>query len=272
MRRENKMTSRRDLLKVGLGALPAIAIGSSVPYLVPRFAFADGETPGTPVPKDNILVVVQLSGGNDGLNTVVPFGHQNYKKARPKIALAERLHKLDDDFALNAGLGAFKAMYDEGELAIVHGCGYPQPNRSHFESMAIWHAARTDGGDGSGWLGHYLDHLVRGTRDKSIANNPLNAVNIGREVPMALISPTVTVPSVDNINDFGLRFDQGSAYDIELERRIIVELQKYQGENPALEYLGRQAADAIVSADEVRKVATGGAVTTLVEVKENLVP
>lgn len=255
MRRDEKMTSRRDMLKVGLGALPAITIGSSVPFLVPRFAFADGETPATPVPKDNILVVVQLSGGNDGLNTIVPFRHDTYKKARPKLALAERLHKLDDDYALNPGLAAFKQFYDEGQLAVVHGCGYPQPNRSHFESMAIWHAARTDGGDGSGWLGHYLDHVVRGTQDRSIANNPLNGVNIGREVPMALVSPNLTVPSVDSLSDFGLQLDGSSMYDAELEKKIIAELQKYQGENPALDYLGRQAADAIISADEIRNVA-----------------
>lgn len=255
MRRDEQKTSRRDLLKVGLGALPAITIGGSVPFLVPRFAFADGDTPDTPVPKDNILVVVQLSGGNDGLNTVIPVGHDSYNKARPKLAISERVHKLDDDYALNPGLTAFKQFYDEGQLAIVHGCGYPQPNRSHFESMAIWHAAKTDGGGGAGWLGHYLDHVVRGTQDRSIANNPLNAVNIGREVPMALVSRDVTVPSVDSLNDFGLRFDDASTYDADLEKKIIVELQKYQGENPALDYLGRQAADAIVSADEIRNVA-----------------
>ena len=254
MPRDTKLTSRRELLKVGLGALPVITIGGSVPYLVPKLAFAQ-DTPGTPVPKDNILVIVQLSGGNDGLNTVVPFKHDQYKKVRPRIALSERLLSLSDEYALNPGMTAFKKLFDEGMLAVVHGCGYPQPNRSHFESMAIWHAARTDGGGGSGWLGHYLDHLARGTQNKDIANNPLMAVNIGREVPQALVSPEVTVPSVDSIDDFGLRFDEGSAYDKDLERQIIVELNKYRGENPAMEYLGRQATDAIISADEIRSVA-----------------
>jgi uncharacterized protein (DUF1501 family) len=254
MPRHHNLTSRRELLKVGLGALPVITIGGSVPFLVPKLAFAQ-DTPGTPIPKDNILVIVQLSGGNDGLNTVVPFKHDTYKKIRPRIALSERLHALNDEFALNPGMTAFKTMFDEGNLAVIHGCGYPQPNRSHFESMAIWHAAQTDGGGGSGWLGHYLDHLSRGTQGKDIANNPLLGVNIGREVPQALVSPEITVPSVDSIDDFGLRFDEGSAYDKELERQIIVELNKYKGENPAMEYLGRQATDAIISADEIRNVA-----------------
>jgi uncharacterized protein (DUF1501 family) len=250
-------SSRRDFLKVGLGSLPAIALGGTVPTLIPKLAFADGETVGTPVPKDNILVVLQMSGGNDGLNTLVPVGNDEYAKARPTIKLTEGLHKLDDDWSLNPGMTAFKTMWDEGDLAILPGCGYPKPNRSHFESMGIWHAGDTTGGDGSGWLGHYLDHLVRGTRNDSIANNPLNAINIGQEVPMALVSPTVTVPSVQKLDDFGLSFQRGSDYDRTLEREILVDLQELakDADNPQQAYFGRQAADAIVSVDEIRKAA-----------------
>ena len=246
--------SRRDFLKVGLAGLPAMILGGSLPTLVSKFAFAQ-DAVGTAVPKDNILVVVQMSGGNDGLNTVVPFKHDVYQKLRPRLALKDGLHQLSDEIALNPGLVSFKKLFDDGMLGVVHGCGYPDANRSHFESMAIWHAAKTDGGDGSGWLGHYLDHLARGTQSKDIANNRLQAVSIGREVPMALVSPTQTVPSVDSLEDFGLRFDEQSKYDQNLEKQIIIELQKYQGENPAMEYLSRQAADAIVSADEIRSAA-----------------
>ena len=251
----NKLNnSRRDFLKVGLAGVPAMILGGSLPTLVSKFAFAQ-DAVGTAVPKDNILVVVQMSGGNDGLNTVVPFKHDVYQKLRPRLALKDGLHQLSDEIALNPGLVSFKKLFDDGMLGVVHGCGYPDANRSHFESMAIWHAAKTDGGDGSGWLGHYLDHLARGTQSKDIANNRLNAVSIGREVPMALVSPTQTVPSIDSLDDFGLRFDEQSKYDQNLEKQIIIELQKYQGENPAMEYLSRQAADAIVSADEIRSAA-----------------
>ena len=155
---------------------------------------------------------------------------------------------------------AFKKLYDDGMLGVIHGCGYPDANRSHFESMAIWHAAKTDGGDGSGWLGHYLDHLARGTQSKDIANgggNRLNAVSIGREVPMALVSPTQTVPSVDSLDDFGLRFDdQSKLMTKNLEKQIIIELQKVPG---------RESGDGIpvspsrrrhrFSADEIRSAA-----------------
>ena len=252
-----KSTSRRNFLKVGLGALPAISLGGTVPMIVPRFAFADGDVQGTPVPKDNILVVLQMSGGNDGLNTLVPKNDDAYQKARPNLKLDKGLHRLDDDWFLNPGLKAFKALWDEGDLAVIPGCGYPAANRSHFESMAIWHAADPTGGDGSGWLGHYLDHLVKGTGQSSIANNPLLATNIGREVPMALVSPTVTVPSVESINDFGLSFQQGSTYDEALERDILVDLQAMAKDdaNPQQAFFARQAADAIVSVDEIRKAA-----------------
>src|SRR5882724_5824688 len=95
---------------------------------------------------DNILVVVQMSGGNDGLNTIIPARADAYYKARPQIGVAkDRAIKLTDDLSLNPGLSAFKEIFDAGQLAIVNGCGYPEPNRSHFQSMAIWHTADPSG-------------------------------------------------------------------------------------------------------------------------------
>ena len=111
MPRHTHLTSRRDMLKVGLGSLPLIVMGGSVPLLASKFAFAQ-DKPATPIPKDNILVIVQLSGGNDGLNTVVPFKHDQYLKIRPRIALKERLHNLSDEYALNPGMTAFKRFFD----------------------------------------------------------------------------------------------------------------------------------------------------------------
>ncbi|MGV3742216.1 MAG: DUF1501 domain-containing protein, partial [Burkholderiaceae bacterium] len=81
---------------------------------------------------DRILVIVQLSGGNDGLNTVIPVGQDPYMKARQGIALTKDLHRLDDRFSLNTGMKAFKQLFDDGKLAVINGCGYPKPNRSHF--------------------------------------------------------------------------------------------------------------------------------------------
>src|SRR3954463_7433889 len=152
-------TSRRDLLKVGLSGLGVLSLGGTVPLFVQKMAFAKSVA-GTDVADDNILVVVQLSGGNDGLNTIIPHSNDLYRKARPSLGVKDRLLALDDDFSLNPGLAALKEMYLEGTVAIVNGCGYPEPNRSHFASMEIWHTADPMGqGDHGGWLGPLFPSL-----------------------------------------------------------------------------------------------------------------
>src|SRR4051812_45599932 len=121
--------SRRELIKVGLGALPVISLAGTMPAFVPQMAFAEGgKRPD--VSNDNILVVLQLTGGNDGLNTVAPVGDDAYHRARPKIGLGGGGLKLNDHFAIHPALGMLKNVYDAGHLAIVNGCGYPKPNRS----------------------------------------------------------------------------------------------------------------------------------------------
>ncbi|HEY0009596.1 MAG TPA: DUF1501 domain-containing protein [Tepidisphaeraceae bacterium] len=245
-------TSRRDILKVGLGALPMICIGSTMPAFVPRMAMAEGAARAG-LSNDNILVIVQLSGGNDGLNTVVPVGADPYLKARPGIALKSNLHTLSDQFAFNAGLSAFKALYDDGKLAVVNGCGYPKPNRSHFESMAIWHSADAKNpGQNGGWLGHYLDHLSRGT-----PADVMRAVNIGSELPQALVTSSAPTPSVNSIEDFTIRLLGRDDGNTDAERQLITQLNAVNDTSPALAFLSRQATNAIVSADEMRKLSGG---------------
>ena len=128
--------ARRDVLQVGLTGLSVISLAGTMPSFLTRFARAETATqPG--VSNDNVLVVVQLSGGNDGLNTVVPIHDDAYFKARPKIAIKDYSLKLSDDFALNPSMTGFKELFDKSHLAVINGCGYPQPNRSHFRSMEI---------------------------------------------------------------------------------------------------------------------------------------
>ncbi|MEM8873937.1 MAG: DUF1501 domain-containing protein [Planctomycetota bacterium] len=242
--------SRREFMKVGLGGLGMLSLGGATPLFVPKFAHAD-QAAGTAIANDNVLVVVQLSGGNDGLNTVIPVGNDDYKKSRPKIALSDGLHKVSDEFALNPGMGAFKAMYDEGMLAIVNGCGYPQQNRSHFESMAIWQSADPSLNDTKGWLGHYLDHLSRGTQSEA-----LSAVNIGDELPQALVTEGAPIPSINNLNDFSIVLDNRTGFDKDLERQLIEEFAQSEYDNPRAAFFAKQANNAIVSADEIRRVAS----------------
>src|SRR5688500_3289984 len=153
-----KHVSRRDMLRVGLGGLGAVSLSGSVPAMVSKFALPGSGTRrmGSRVRDDNVLVIVQLTGGNDGLNTIIPVGDDVYRMARPSIGLTERLHALDGQLALNPGMAAFKELFEDGRVAIINGCGYPNPNRSHFKSLEIWHTGHPAGGaEAKGWLAQY---------------------------------------------------------------------------------------------------------------------
>ncbi|HNG77545.1 MAG TPA: hypothetical protein PLY72_23935, partial [Candidatus Obscuribacter sp.] len=130
------------------------------------------------------LVVLTLSGGNDGLNTVVPYGMGRYYDLRPKLAVkGETVLPLDGMVGLNPSMGELAALYKEGKLAVVQGVGYPEPNRSHFRSIEIWQTAQPDIIGDTGWLGRYLD-----LQDKSdLASRMLAAVNIDPVLPKSLL-------------------------------------------------------------------------------------
>src|SRR5204863_10082342 len=107
---------------------------------------------------ERILVVVQLAGGNDGLNTVVPYEMDAYYKARPRIAIPKKnVLKLADNVGLHPSATGLKELFDEGRMGIVQGVGYPNPNRSHFSSMDVWHTADPDLKIHEGWSGRYFD-------------------------------------------------------------------------------------------------------------------
>ena len=246
MNHHTHQPSRRDFLRVGFGSAGVVTLCGTVPTFVSRMAFAKeaGAASRGDVAADNVLVVVQFSGGNDGLNTVIPYQNAEYVKARPIIAIKDRLLKLNDQLALNPGLQGFKELFDDGQLAVINGCGYPHPNRSHFRSMDIWHTADPNLSTTTGWLGHYLDHQLHG------AANPLNALNVGQQIPLALVGDGVPVPSIQNIEDFRIRADNKAA------EQTIRRINADRSASPALQFLSRQATNAIVSADQVRKISS----------------
>src|SRR6516165_10558397 len=130
-------TTRREMLRLGLGSSALLACGPTVPLFLARSASALADGPGPP--KGRVLVVVQLDGGNDGLNTVVPYRDDEYRKHRPKLAIpAGDVKKIDDRVGLHPLLEPFSKLLEQDRLAIVQSVGYPNPNRSHFESMTIW--------------------------------------------------------------------------------------------------------------------------------------
>src|SRR6185436_10618498 len=128
----------------------------------------------------SILVVLQMAGGNDGLNTVVPFANDHYRKARPRLGLPEAdILKISGEIGLPKSLTAFQELYDAGQLAIIQGIGYPNPNRSHFRSTEIWQtASEAERFENRGWLGRYFDNACAGC-------DPTVAVTIGRQMPQA---------------------------------------------------------------------------------------
>ena len=152
------MSSRRDFLKTTLGASSLLAVGGVVPeFLADTARAADKDEKK----KDTVLVVVELAGGNDGLNTVAPYGDDLYQKARPTIAFAKKeVLKLDDYHGLHPRMGEMKRLYDEKRLAVIQGVGYPNPDRSHFESMDIWQLADPKRAHVSGWMARAIPGMT----------------------------------------------------------------------------------------------------------------
>ena len=147
----------------------------------------------SPSDAERVLVVVQLTGGNDGLNTVVPHRQEAYYRLRPTLALkSSSLHALDDDHGLHPSLGELGRIFAEGRMAVVHGVGYPEANRSHFRSLEIWHSADPQGPPrGVGWLGRMADQIV------AASPGSMPAVHVGAEdLPLAMMGESVFAPTV----------------------------------------------------------------------------
>src|SRR5438874_10075535 len=142
------MFTRRQFLTRTLQGSSLVALGSVVPQFVARTAQA--AAPG----KDNVLVVLEMGGGNDGLNTVIPYADDLYHKARPTLRQAKDVVvRLNDQVGLHSGMQGLRPLWEQGQLAVVQGVGYPNPERSHFEAMDIWQSADLKRSTPTGWLG-----------------------------------------------------------------------------------------------------------------------
>ena len=185
-----------------LGAVSGLAVVANTDTIFSR-ALAESPLPGLPGGTDRVLVVINFQGGNDGLNTVVPFGMPDYYRYRPSLGVPQsEVLRIDDTFGFNPVLAPFKKMYDGGNVAIVHGVGYPDPDHSHFRSTEIWQTAHPKGYESTGWIGRYLD-------DASLPkNNLFNAVALSNVLPEIMISKTTDVPAVDALRTYGLRSDK----------------------------------------------------------------
>jgi uncharacterized protein (DUF1501 family) len=207
-----------------------------------------------------------MAGGNDGLNTVVPHSNDFYFKARPRIAIqAKDILKLNDAVGLNPSLTAFKELYDAGQLSVIQGVGYPNPNRSHFRSTEIWQTASdSEKFEKYGWVGRYFDNACSGC-------DPTVAVNIGRQMPQAFSAKTPKGVSVDNPQNYRFIGSDENANKMEASFRELNEREDVENSGgsiaaingPAartkgspLDFLERTALDAQVSSDQIRAISS----------------
>ena len=198
--------------------------------------------------REKSLVVVQLSGGNDYLNTIVPYGDDEYYDFRKTVHInQESVLPVDGTYGFNPNLGPIKQLYDEGKVAVINGIGYDNPNRSHFRSMDIWHTALPDEIGNEGWLGRVIREI-----DPS-GENVLTGVNFGRGLPRALGVRGVPVASVGNLETYGLFTDIEDEATRSLALRAFAHMYGgVQGKDPVLDFLGQTVSIALKGADILR--------------------
>lgn len=268
--KEITLQTRREFLR-------RTVLGSSLAWTVPAFLAntftalhseaADSATQITTGKDNTILVVLQMAGGNDGLNTVVPFANDFYHKVRPTLGLkAENILKLNDQVALHGAMKGFKELYDGGELSVIQGVGYPNPNRSHFRSTEIWQTASdSERVEKYGWVGRYFDSACAGA-------DPAVGVTIGSQLPQSFFAKKPKGICFNNPQNY--RFmSNGNAVEESYKKLNELEMSApapdensggsiamlpagvpMQG-GRAIDFISRTALDAQQSSVEVRAIA-----------------
>ena len=198
--------------------------------------------------KSKSIVVVQLSGGNDYLNTLVPYDNGLYYDNRKTVRIEpDQVLKIDDQVGFRTGMEPIKGLWDEGKVALINGIGYPNPNRSHFRSMDIWHTALPDDIGTEGWLGRTIREL------DPKGENVLTGINFGRGLPRALGCRGVPVASVGDLNTYGLYPDMK---DEALRKYALDAFAKMyggaKGSDAVMDFLGQTGMDALKGADILR--------------------
>lgn len=198
--------------------------------------------------KDPVVVVLQLTGANDYLNTVIPFTNPLYYDNRPKVHIAaDKVLPINDELGFHPSMGPVKQLWDEGKVAIIHGIGYENSPRSHFRSMDIWHTCEPDTVGTEGWLGKVIRDLdPRG-------ENVLTGVNFGQGLPRALALRGVPVTSVSDLASYGVLSDV-PAVSTDAEQTRMLELFKKMyapaiGTGPVMDYLSQTGKNVLAGAD-----------------------
>jgi uncharacterized protein (DUF1501 family) len=193
------MKRRRFLL----GAVSGLTIAANADSFFAK-ALAQPPLPGLPGgASDRVLVVLNMQGGNDGLNMVVPHATREYYRYRPTLAVpANDVLRIDERIGFNPAMRSLKAMFDRGQVAVVQGAGYPRPDHSHFRSTQIWQTAAPDSFERTGWIGRFLDEA------KLPKDNLFNGVAISDVLPELMVADSTDVPAISDLRNYGLRSDQ----------------------------------------------------------------
>jgi uncharacterized protein (DUF1501 family) len=253
------MLSRRIFIQDGF---KVVSLGLAMPHIFTRAVEAAGLEAGRDAgvlrsPEDaaddplaeRTLIVVQMAGGNDGLNTVVPYADGAYYAQRKNLGVPQgEVLPLDDRFGLHPAMGGFKSLWDAGNLAIVHGVGYPNPTFSHFKAMDIWQTANPEGRADEGWLAK----LVKGSVDRR--GHPFAGFAAGGSLPPALMSPDLAVPAVDNATTFKILPDPRYAVDAPARQNALVKLYSGSaGSGPFAQVLQSTQQGTLDSIDQLQK-------------------
>lgn len=240
------MLSRRRFLTRTLQGSSLLALGSTVPGFLATTAHA------AEAGKDTVLVVIELTGGNDGLNTVIPHADDLYHKARPTLRFKkEDVVKVSDAIGLHPALRPLDGLIQKGQLAVVQGVGYPNPDRSHFESMDIWQSADPKRKIGSGWIGRGAPAL----QDKT-GNTPIMQIGASR-LPLALQGTAGAVVSINNRMPYRLDLGGSTPAERKTQRRLIEEMSKPASpadKDELLQFVRRRQVQTYTTVDRLQEV------------------
>ena len=238
-------TTRREFLQLSSRGIGLLAFSRFAPAFLVNSALASSPAPETGRP---ILVLVQLAGGNDGLNTLIPFEDANYYRLRPTLGIAkDQVLRLSDTVGLHPSCTALNGLFHDGKLAVVQNVGYPNPNRSHFRSTEIWETASGSNEFlADGWIGRFMDNACAG---QPAGDHDPMAIHISNGVPQSF-------QSAHEHPTFGLVPGAGNPRENEENRKLLESLVKHPGgaENENATFLQHTLMDSLVTEKKVQKV------------------
>ncbi len=239
--------TRREFLSQSLATGGLVSLGLTVPGFLARTALAapDAREAGS---RDTILVVVQLTGGNDGLNTIIPYKDAEYARLRPTLKQpTAQIKKLNDEVGLHPALDGLAGLLEDQALCVVQGVGYPNPSQSHFRSMDIWQAASTAEALTEGWIGKGLKQMQGAGAFHLAASN--------ESAPLALTGAPVRVPSIRSLEDFQLKLAPASGSD-KKEQKAIIEgsVKPASDRSSLLDFVQRTAANTYASSQRLQEI------------------